>query len=276
MASSVETRKIIELLKHKHEAPEWAVFVELNVGTGGMGNRFIDFFAFNLYPSKRYLKVAYEIKVSRSDFAHELNQPKKRQAAEELADECYFATPAGMIKPDETPEGWGLIEMTSNGMRIKKRAMQRTVDQLPIQFVASLARRTTDAGPTLPLSHWLLAGKEVDIQMLQSMASDEVNKRVNEAVWSARKEERQKMETMYADDIKLRSIVRDRLGWDISNPVAFERWLDGRDTGLPYFTKMALEKIYHEIGKLLAVEKKKPNGIAAENGRLPLDMTERQ
>lgn len=73
----METRQIIELLRHKYPTSEWDTFVELRDGTGSYGRRYIDFFAFNLWPSKKFWKVAYEIKVLRSDFTKELNDPTK-------------------------------------------------------------------------------------------------------------------------------------------------------------------------------------------------------
>jgi hypothetical protein len=141
----------------------------------------LDLFAFNTWPSKRFLKIAYEIKVSRSDFARELGDPLKRTWAVEVADECYFATPSGMIQADEVPEGWGLIEMGKSKLRIKKRAKQRHVETLPIGFVAMLARRSSDKPPVFPDLIWLLAGQELTEEALEKAIAIRVGRKISDA-----------------------------------------------------------------------------------------------
>jgi hypothetical protein len=50
-----------------------------------------------------------------------------------------------MVKPDEVPEAWGLMEMTKGGLRVKKQAPARS-DPSPIDrgFAASLLRSGED------------------------------------------------------------------------------------------------------------------------------------
>ncbi len=222
---SNQTRKIIELLRDKHGGSEWANFVELNVRTGGSSGR-IDFFAFNLWPSKRFLKVAYEIKVSRADFAREMADPLKRESAERLADECWFAMPVGLVKPDEVPEGWGLIEMVSNGLRVKKRAKQRKVETLSMPFIASLARRSSDPEPELPKAVWLYAGKEMDegemVKTLHERASWEIVQARRKALAEGRKEAKDSL----LPARRIRDLIIDRLGHHYGEPKILARWLD--------------------------------------------------
>lgn len=55
------------------------------------------------------LLTGHEIKVSRGDWLHELDQPAK---ADTWADQChawYLVTPRDLIKPEELPHGWGLL-----------------------------------------------------------------------------------------------------------------------------------------------------------------------
>jgi len=58
--------------------------------------------------------TCYEVKVSRSDFLADVRSGKHRRY-EPWAERCYFATPAGMVKRDEIPDGWGLITRGANG-----------------------------------------------------------------------------------------------------------------------------------------------------------------
>jgi hypothetical protein len=53
--------------------------------------------------------VGFEVKISRSDFLHEVKQPEKRLAGMAVSRAFYFATPLGMVDPEEIPEGCGLV-----------------------------------------------------------------------------------------------------------------------------------------------------------------------
>lgn len=80
--SSITAQDVRRLIAERHKlgatgqtsaAPEWALFFELRNGTGfsshrGESDRYVDAFAFNTYPSKKFWRVAYEVKVSRADF----------------------------------------------------------------------------------------------------------------------------------------------------------------------------------------------------------------
>ena len=54
-------------------------------------------------------RIAFEVKVSRSDYRNETDL--KRAPAEASAHQCYYLTPAGLIKAEELPFGWGLMEV---------------------------------------------------------------------------------------------------------------------------------------------------------------------
>lgn len=59
-----------------------------------------------------------ECKVSRSDFA--ADRRKRARQKPELAMGCqrFYLTPAGLLRPDETPPGWGLLEATRSGIQV--------------------------------------------------------------------------------------------------------------------------------------------------------------
>jgi len=110
--------------------------------------RFVDGVAFNVWPSKHHIIIAFEIKVSRSDFRAELKDPSKRAAAVKMADEFYFVTPKGMVQPSEIPHECGLMEVGESGVRIKLRPpkpdwrfMNKYPDAMPRGFAAALIRK---------------------------------------------------------------------------------------------------------------------------------------
>lgn len=62
-----------------------------------------------------YRRVAYEIKVSRSDFRNEIRRPEKRASGVALSHQFFFATPPGLVRRDELPPECGLVEVTPGG-----------------------------------------------------------------------------------------------------------------------------------------------------------------
>lgn len=83
---------------------EWAVFDELRLSTGWVVNSTIDFFAMNLWPSKKYEKLAMEIKVSRSDFSREKSNLLKSMPSLSICDKFYFVAPVGLLTIDDVPK----------------------------------------------------------------------------------------------------------------------------------------------------------------------------
>lgn len=157
--------------RHNEEKGEWACFRELATGTGHSGHagRTADLFALNCYPSKGFRAIVYEVKVSRSDFKREIEDMTKRRPWEKIAHECYFATTPGLVKPDEVPEGWGLVEVGAE-VRVIKVATQRTPEPWPMTFMAAIARRSADAAqPRASKAVWRLLGQDITGEQLEKV-----------------------------------------------------------------------------------------------------------
>ncbi|PWK05259.1 MmcB family DNA repair protein [Tumebacillus permanentifrigoris] len=155
----MKAEQIVEALRNRHKpqstmSAEWAVLSELRVSTGinikklkqNLQQR-IDVWAINCFPSKGFHRIAYEIKVSRADFLHEIKHPEKRQRALELSHQFYFVVPKGLVKPEEIPEECGL-------MYVDDKLRTRIVKEAPIRentappdwgFLASVARMGNEA-----------------------------------------------------------------------------------------------------------------------------------
>lgn len=170
----MDAADIIERLRNRYDPPRWAGFSELRDATGFGASRSIDWFAINTYPSKGECYVAVEVKVSRGDFARELDNPNKRQLWESYCTETWFASPAGMIRPEEIPEGWGLLEAIGGGrIRAKVRAPQRASSKPDEHLWISIARRAAEASSRLakhlePYAEF--AGKQVSVEDLRRLA----------------------------------------------------------------------------------------------------------
>lgn len=133
--------EIQKALAERYRAPEWATFFELRDGAGFNALRTLDMFAMNTWPSKGHNTIAVEIKISRGDFFRETKNPRKRESAESVARECYFATPKGLVTEDEVPKGWGLIEVNNGKCRTVVKAQQGSRPVYDESFIAVLLGR---------------------------------------------------------------------------------------------------------------------------------------
>ena len=157
-------KHIIEALQDYYRpGVGWVTFTEFRCGTG-FGKRSeqrMDLYAIHAYPSQQNKRMAFEVKVSRQDFLHELEDPLKRRGALLLSNQFYFVTPVGLVDAKEIPIECGLIEVSDRskdkpeGSGWKKMGIgrlphwMREVVDAPVResilptwkFVASLARR---------------------------------------------------------------------------------------------------------------------------------------
>lgn len=56
-----------------------------------------------------------ECKVSRSDFLRDKAKPFRINSNQGMGDYRFYCAPKGLIKQEELPKGWGLIEILPNG-----------------------------------------------------------------------------------------------------------------------------------------------------------------
>ena len=73
---------------------------------------------------KNWNPIVYEVKVSRSDFKSDVNNPEKRKSYFALSPKVFYATPYGLIKEEEVPSECGWIEQSADGNDwvVKKKA----------------------------------------------------------------------------------------------------------------------------------------------------------
>jgi len=147
---------ILDLLGQKHPPPEWAFLRELRCGTGYVCQdrgrcvkreveTRLDAWAINHWSAKHRQRVTYEVKVNRSDFAHEIKRPLKRRPGLLLSNLFYFVAPDGLIQVSEVPLECGLIVIVERpvGLILKEAlpAPWRDTPPPPWHFVGALARR---------------------------------------------------------------------------------------------------------------------------------------
>ena len=183
--------RVLGLLLARHQGEEWVSCRELRNGTGysGRRTRTIDFFAMNTWPSKKYARYAYEVKVSRSDLMRELADPGKREPFLELSNEFYYAVAHGVATKDEIPEDCGLILADKGGLKVAKKAPWRNVAPPGLPFMAAFFRALHEAKPLEGL--WKYEGREMTKEELLKTAGVEASYAAKQnALESARKEVR--------------------------------------------------------------------------------------
>jgi hypothetical protein len=161
---------------------EWALFFELRNGTGyGRQDRYVDAFAFNLYPSKKHWRVAYEIKVSRADFLSELKKPEKRAFGFDISHEFWYACAPDVARPEEIPEGCGLLVAQGGKLVQKVVAQQRQPRELAMAEMAALARASCRYD-ILTSRMWLHQGCELDEDALNELVAERLDHDVREKI----------------------------------------------------------------------------------------------
>jgi hypothetical protein len=147
----IKASEIKKLLKLHYSDHGWVFFDELRLGTGYYSHRLkidveqrMDGWAMNTWPSSNFLSLAFEIKISRSDFTRELRRPHKRDCAYLVSNEFYFVAPYDLINISEVPDGCGLMIVTkTNSLKTIKKASHRKLEPFDMHFIASILRRVS-------------------------------------------------------------------------------------------------------------------------------------
>ena len=66
--------------------------------------------------------ILVEVKVSRADFLADRKKLFRKAADMGMGVRRYFATPPGLVSPDELPPSWGLLEVTPTRVQVVRNA----------------------------------------------------------------------------------------------------------------------------------------------------------
>lgn len=159
----MNANSIIQCLKFRYhnEPGAWLLIPELRagVGWGKDAMRKIDLYAFRIWGGNKHLKydrIAYEIKMSKTDFYKDTAEPIKQRPAILMASQFYYVAPKGVIPIKSLPLDCGLIEIHEPGDGLVPiiTVPSATFDYAPNWcFVASLVRSVQEnkqlaEGPT--------------------------------------------------------------------------------------------------------------------------------
>jgi len=152
---------IVALLHARYHPPEWALLEELQDSTGAGSSRRFDAVAFNCWPSSKFVRLGFEVKVSRSDFARELEDHKKRAALEAVCHQVFFVVPTGVCVAREIPEPWGLLQVSGEGLRALVKPRHREVGPIPEPLAVCAIRRLMERDLAYQKRHYIFDGAEV-------------------------------------------------------------------------------------------------------------------
>lgn len=124
----------------RYKEPEWLLGFEVGNSTGGKCRRHADAVAINTYPSRGFTVKGFEIKVSRSDLKHELDNADKAEAVAQYCNEWYLVVPKGLTENMEIPHNWGIIELVGDRLIQKKEAVYMKDNNLDAGFMCAFFR----------------------------------------------------------------------------------------------------------------------------------------
>lgn len=86
--------------------------------------------------------ILIECKTSRADFFADREKCFRREEERGMGDIRYFAAPAGVLSPEDIPDGWGLLEVDDRFVRIKKPAAPKKANKdAEVTMLVSVIRR---------------------------------------------------------------------------------------------------------------------------------------
>ena len=135
-------QQLYELIKQRFKPPAWITFSEVSDGTGVNIARYADAIAMSIWPSRGYDLNGFEIKVSRSDWLKELNDPSKSWPIQRFCNAWWVvAANEDIVKDGELPKTWGLMVPKGGKLKVVSKAPALKPERMDRAFVASILRR---------------------------------------------------------------------------------------------------------------------------------------
>lgn len=223
---------LTEALANKYSGQEWAFVPQVPNATGMNKTRTADGLAMSLWPSKGLHLHGFEIKVARSDWLSEIQDPTKANAFARYCHYWWVVAPTGVAKIEEMPADWGWMAPTKTGLRVKKAATF-VQEPEPIDFV-------------------LLAG--IFRACLRSSDSEKRVRQARQEGYQAgvstanRRAETNKSVEQERDERELRYLRKSIADFEESSGVKISRWDAGR-IGEVVSAVMATDKLTERLAR---------------------------
>jgi hypothetical protein len=180
-----------QAIRARYESPEWHVESEVT-----LASRRLDLVAFNLWSARSYRVVGFEIKVSRGDWMREIAAFQKSEDWTAVVDAFYVVTPPKLVKDEELPIGWGLLEFTGGRMMTRRHATIREgATTLPREVAARFFTRLTHRA-------------SVDERQAEMRARDDLRREIRAEI---EKQNGKAVETLADENVRLEREHRELL-----------------------------------------------------------------
>lgn len=156
MSDKITARNIRELLRKRFDPNRYSVMEEVGDATGAMQTRRLDMVVVSSWPSDGYAIEGIEIKVSKSDLKHELENPQKHNVFFGDIDFFSLAAPREVITMSLIPEKWGVYEVyrdKEGALKLKCKRRPIALSDEPkkgvsVPFFASIVRNLHAESPS--------------------------------------------------------------------------------------------------------------------------------
>lgn len=136
----MKAEDLVRLIRKRYEGDAHIVLEQVPDATGSYQTRWIDVAVFSLWPSKGITRSAFEIKVARSDFIHELQNAQKHQWVKNCFHEFWFVAPKDIVQIGELPDGVGLMQPWGDKLVIKRHCRRNDNPTLDDSLLAAFMR----------------------------------------------------------------------------------------------------------------------------------------
>lgn len=142
-----ESKSIWDLLRERFAAPTYAYLEEVRNGTGYQRRqvRTADALAYCTWPSRGLELHGIEVKVSRSDWIKERDDPDKSAEIQRFCDRWWLAIDdEKIVEAGELPPAWGLLVRKGAKLICKVDAPKIEAQPLDRLMLAAILRNVTD------------------------------------------------------------------------------------------------------------------------------------
>lgn len=157
-AAPLREADFLNLLRIKYAAPQFVLVDHVPDATGYSKSRTADALAFGAWASVGLHTQGFEIKISRSDWRREVNNPEKALAFAPFCNYWWICAPKGCVKLEELPATWGLMVPRGAGLGIERQATFVNAKPMPFDLTVAMLRKfTSDIDARVRAAH--IAGR---------------------------------------------------------------------------------------------------------------------
>lgn len=218
--------QLVQRIKERYCMPEFVTIANVATPSG----RYADAVALNLWRSRGYELIGFECKSVRGDWLREKKNPEKAEGVAQFCKTFWIVANPDVVKLDELPSGWGLLEAREKGLIQRQKATPlEHRRELSVPMMVNIIRRAVEKGDnTEEIRAARIAGREEGITEGLSRATTRT-----EAHWQERCERFEKLHATFEEKTGVK--ITDYMGGkELAVAYAISRQLDRMPDSLKY------------------------------------------